>query len=191
MPTLGPQQFEVDLSDQLFRTYNPADPIIGISVTATVPVIIPWNLARSELEKDKDVIFGFTRWSGAGAGPHDVYVEKLGGLKKIGTVTWSIDTTCYKTVQGTDNHHRWLITPCPILSRTFTPLSGAPQIVEVMKNPQACPGIWIDTPSQITALLANSLEQDPLPISADDLAKIVGVKSSPATNSAKTKPKGK
>jgi len=162
MPELGPQQFDIPVDDQLFQTLNPDDPIIGIAVGALVPVTVPWNLERTELTKD--VVFGPTRWTGAGPGPHDMYEERLGGKReKIGTVTWTVDTTCTQLVQTNGDQHRWLVTPCPILSRTFTPLSGAPQITEVMKNPQPCPGNWVPTPPAVTAALAHSLRQPKLP----------------------------
>ena len=159
MSQLGPQQFEIPISDQLFPTLNPSDPIIGIAPSALVPVTIPWNLQRTELAKDKEVAFGPIRWSGAGTGPHAVYAEKtIGGAReKIGTVSWSIDTVCYQSVQTSGANHRWLITPCPILSRTFTPLQGAPQTTEITKNPQPCPGNWVKTPLGVSAAVAHSL----------------------------------
>ncbi len=164
MANLGPQQFEIPLSDQLFPTLNPNDPVAGIAPAALVPVTIPWNLQRTELAKDKDVAFGKTRWSGAGTGPYDVFVDKqLGNREKIGTVSWSIETVCYQKIQANGDHHRWMITPCPILYRTFTPLTGAPQITEVAKNPQVCPGSWVNTPPEVIAAVAHSERQPQLP----------------------------
>lgn len=162
MSNLGPQQFEIPISDQLYQTYNRNDPPEGIAPSVLVPVTIPWNLARTELSKDKAVTFGSARWSGAGTGPHDVFGEKikLGDTRvKIGTVSWSIETTCYQTIEVNGGHHRWLITPCPILFRTFTPLGGAPQTIEVARNPQACPGSWVNTPPEVTEALAHSRRQ--------------------------------
>lgn len=165
MPDLGPQQFDIPISDQLFPTLNPDDPAIGIAPSALVPVTIPWNLQRTELAKDQAVTFGTIRWSGAGTGPHDVFAEKLGGQReKIGTVSWSIDTVCYQTVQSNGGHHRWLITPCPILSRTFTPLSGAPETTEAARNPQPCPGNWVNTPPEVAAALAHAQRQPAVPV---------------------------
>jgi hypothetical protein len=101
MPDLGPQQFDIPVDDLLFTTMNPNDPVIGISVGATVPVTVPWNLERTELTKD--VTFGDTRWTGAGPGPHDVFAAQLGGLlAKIGTVSWAVDTVCFQTVQSNE-----------------------------------------------------------------------------------------
>ena len=193
MSPLGPQQFDVDVSDQLYRTYNPDDPIIGIAVTATVPVIIPWNLGRTGLEQDKDgedkkVTFGEIRWSEAGPGPHDVFGEKIGGhLEKIATVEWSVKTTCYQTVQATAGHHRWLITPCPILLRTYSPLNGAPKTEEVMKNPQPCPGSWVTTPPQVTAILVNSQGLPPMPVTKATVEQLVTAMKQPVADSAKKK----
>jgi hypothetical protein len=157
MSNLGPQQFDIPVSDQLFQTLNPNDPIIGISVSAWVPVTIPWNLQRTELVKDKEVTFGKVRWSEAGPGPHDLYEEKLGGRReKVGTVTWSVETVSYQTVQENGPHHRWLITPCPILMRTVVRTGAGSGSVEVMKNPQPCPGKWVNTPPEVSAALAHS-----------------------------------
>ncbi len=164
MPNLGPQQFEIPLSDQLYQTLNPADPIIGIAPTVMVPVLVPWNLQRTELTKD--VSFGKARWSGCGTGPHDVFEERLqlgNTREKIGTVSWSVETVCYQTVQSNAGHRRWLITPCAILLRTYTPLSGTPQTVEALRNPQPCPGHWVNTPPEVTAALEHAKRQPDVP----------------------------
>src|SRR5258708_20686431 len=102
MANLGPQQFEIPVSDQLFQTMNPADPIIGIAPDVHVPVTIPWNANRTDLAKDKDnndkpVVFGKAKWAGAGPEPHDIYEEQIGGQRvKGGTVTWSVDTEVFQ-----------------------------------------------------------------------------------------------
>jgi hypothetical protein len=148
MPS-GPQQFDIPISDQLFPTNNPKDPIIGIAPSALVPVTVPWNAQRTELEKDKDgkikeVVFGKTKWSGAGTGPHDVFEEQIGGKRvKVGTISWSIETTVYQELQQRGNERRWRVTPCPILLRTYKPLDGPAETTEVAKNPQPCHGKWV------------------------------------------------
>jgi hypothetical protein len=147
--SLGPQQFDIPISDQLFATNNPNDPIIGIASSALVPVTIPWNTKRTELEKDKDgkakeVVFGKIKWSGARTGPHAVYEEQIGGKRvKVGTISWSIETTVYQEFQQQGAQRRWRITPCPILFRTYKPLKGPAEVTEVAKNPQPCHGRWV------------------------------------------------
>ena len=162
MPTLGPQQFEISISDQLYQTHNRNDPPEGIAPAAVVPVTIPWNLQRTELAKDKEVAFGKVRWSGAGTGPHDVFKEviKLGDSReKSGTIAWSVETVCYESVETKGTQHRWLITPCVILFRTFTPVSGAAQTIEVSKFPKPCPGSWVATPAEVNAAIELSAAQ--------------------------------
>ena len=148
MANLGPQQFEIPVSDQLFQTLNPDDPIIGIAPDAHVPVTIPWNANRTDLAKDNDnndkkVDFGKTKWAGAGPGPHDIYEEQLGGQRvKVGTVTWSVDTEVYQDWLQQGNMKRLRVTPCAILTRT-TILHGKTETTEVAKNPQPCFGQWV------------------------------------------------
>ncbi len=188
MSSLGPQQFEIPLSDRLFQTLNPADPIIGIAPTVMVPVLVPWNLQRTELAPDKEVTFDQPRWSGCGPGPHDVYEERLqlGNTRvKTGTVTWSVETVCYQTVQTNAGHHRWLITPCAILLRTYKPLSGTPQIVEALRNPQPCPGRWVNTPPEVAAALEHAKRQPDIPLPKD----LVPAAAKPAAKKKK-KPAG-
>ena len=144
----GPQQFEIPLSDQLFPTYNPADPVIGIAPSALVPVTIPWNAERTGLDKvdgkDKEVVFGKIKWSGAGTGPYDVYTEQIGGTRtKSGTVAWSIETEVSQELETVGARRRWRITPTPTLFRTFTPLQGAADVTNVASNPQVCYGNWV------------------------------------------------
>jgi hypothetical protein len=149
MANLGPQQFEIPISDQLFQTLNPADPIIGIAADAHVPVTIPWNKERTALAKgkgnqDKEVVFGKTKWIGAGPGPHDVFEEQLGGQRvKVGKVSWSIDTEVYQDWVQQGAVKRLRVTPCPILTRTYTSLQGASDDHVVAKNPQPCYGKWV------------------------------------------------
>lgn len=163
MSQYGPQAFEIQLSDT-YRTFNPADPLVGIEVTAVVPITIQWNLGRTELIPrvdlgEKDVTFAPTRWHGAGAGPHDVYAIKVGDrTEKIGTIVWSVTCDFYKEVQSNGGRFRWLITPNPILLRTFTPIGGSPQITEILKQPVPCPGNWLALPKEVQQSVAESLQ---------------------------------
>lgn len=148
MANSGPQQFEIPISDQLFITLNPADPIIGIAPSALVPVTIPWNTERTALAQkdgqDKEVVFGKIKWSGAKTGPHDVFEEQLGGQRvKVGTVAWSIETEVFQDIQQLAGRRRLRVTPCPVLTRTFTPLQGAAESTMVARNPQPCHGQWV------------------------------------------------
>ena len=154
MSDYGPQAFEIQLSDS-FRTLSPTDPLVGIDVTAVVPVTIHWNLGRTELAprdelNEKDITFGSTTWQGAGPGPHDVYEKKIDDRsEKIGCVTWSVTTDFYKVVQSSKDKFRWLVTPCPVLLRTFIPTGGSPQTTEVLKQPVPCPGNWSVLPKDV------------------------------------------
>lgn len=149
MANTGPQSYEIPISDQLFQTLNPADPIIGIAPSALVPVTIPWNKERTALAKDKEgedkeVVFGKIKWSGAKTGPHAVFEERLGGQRvKVGTISWAIETVVQQEWQQLGDKRRLRVTPCPILIRTFTPLQGSPDITEVAKNPQPAYGAWV------------------------------------------------
>lgn len=148
MASDNPQHFEIPISDQLFQTRNPADPIIGIAPSAQVPVNIPWNQDRTDLVqikgKSAKVSFGKVKWSGAGTGPHAVYEDRLDGKRvKIGTISWSIESVVYQEWLKQGNKRRLRITPCPILTRTFKPTGGAPESIEVSQNPQPCYGNWV------------------------------------------------
>jgi len=149
MTNTGPQSFEIPISDQLFQTLNPADPIIGIASSALVPVTIPWNKERTALAKDadgedKEVVFGKIKWSGAKTGPHPVFEEQLLGQRvKVGTISWAIETVVHQQWQQLGDKRRRRVTPCPILIRTFTPLQGSADATEVAKNPQPVFGKWV------------------------------------------------
>jgi len=111
MTNTGPQSFEIPISDQLFQTLNPADPIIGIASSALVPVTIPWNKERTALAKDadgedKEVVFGKIKWSGAKTGPHPVFEEQLLGQRvKVGTISWAIETVVHQQWQQHPDLH--------------------------------------------------------------------------------------
>lgn len=157
---LGPDVFEIQLSDS-FSTLNPNDPIVGIDLTAVVPVTVNWNLARTDListPEQKEVTFGEIRWEGAGAGPHDIFEEKLGGQReKVGTVTWSITLEYYKIVQTNGGLHRWLVTPCPILYRTEVRSGQGTKKTEILKQPVPCPGAWVKTPKEVATAATRSI----------------------------------
>jgi hypothetical protein len=62
---------------------------------------------------------------------------------KVGTVAWSIATEVFQEIQQQGAMRRLRITPCPVLTRTYTPLHGTPDVTEVAKNPQPCHGQWV------------------------------------------------
>lgn len=150
MPTqYGPQQFELSLGDT-YPANNPADPNDDISVSVVVPVTLHWNLERTALDKEKDVQFSTPRWSGAGAGPHVVFEEKMGGrVEKVGTVEWKLASDVLRRVETNTpgKKYRLMITPVVRLMRTFTPSNGgSPRFEEVRINSSTVRGGWIPMP---------------------------------------------
>jgi|SRR5664279_1684976 hypothetical protein len=133
MPTLGPQQFNL----QVFDTYNtgsPTEPLGGTHIVGIIQVTINWVLDQTDLT-DKGVEYGAPFWQGPGNGPLVVYSEEIGGISQpVAKVAWSMVTNTLKEIeQDTPNHRcRWSITPVVQLVRTYTPDDGSPPDIEVV-----------------------------------------------------------
>jgi hypothetical protein len=148
MPPVGPQQFDLPVYDT-YQTYDPAAPIVGTQIVGTVGVTINWNLSGTDLTAD-GVQFSDPLWTGPGNGPLNVFDNAIGGgLKQIGTVSWSIVTHVLKVVEtDTPNGNiRWAITPVVQLIRAFTSTIGAPSDTEVVNtNSDTVRGGWMPQP---------------------------------------------
>jgi hypothetical protein len=152
MPT-GPLQFDMQVFDT-YQTNDPAAPIDGAHIVATISITINWNVAGTELT-NAGVVFSAPVWIGPGGGPLNVYDNTMGGgLKLIGTVTWSVNADTLKRIDtDTANQRlRWMITPVLQLIRTFKPNDGSPPDIEVAyTNSDTSYGNWTPMPQPTTA----------------------------------------
>lgn len=119
------QGFELQLFET-FQTRDPAAPIVGTDIAATVGITIDWTLKGEELT-DKCVRFGDPVWGGAGHGPLTVYRDVIGGSTRAdATVSWSVETHVVKKVEhdGPNRRLRWAVTPVVQLIRKTVPKDG-------------------------------------------------------------------
>ena len=148
MPDLGPQQFDLSVSDS-YPANNPADSDDDLKVNVEVPVTIHWNLARTALEpkKNPDVEFEEARWSLAGPGPHQAYEEKPGGtVAKTGVLKWKLATSVLRRVEKSPDGKKYRLVFAPVvrLVSQFSPANGgSDQIEERAKNSAVSRGAWV------------------------------------------------
>ena len=131
----GPNSFWLSHADS-FQTNDPSTN--GFAQTEfRCFVTINWDYNRTTLTP-AGIQFSGQVWLGAGAGPVDAFdFNPAGGPVKIGTIKWSGTTLFQSAVQDdpTGPNYREVYTPMLRLYRTFTPLSGPPQITEVPQDP--------------------------------------------------------
>jgi len=145
----GPQQFNLQVVESSFPTYNPALPIVGLDILADIRIIIKWDEAGTGLTKAdfdtgdpaKDAVtYDQVEWQSPGDGPFDIYENVIGGnIKKVGTVKWSLKPQTYvkKQVNPATNQKRFAITPTIELIRTVA-RTGA--LIEIKSVYTAGPG---------------------------------------------------
>ncbi len=151
----GLQQFDLDVYESGYRTNNPADPIVGLDIHATVGVSIKWNATGTGLDPngidtsdpDKNgVTYDLPFWAGPGHGPFDIFQQGIVDVKKIGTVSWSVTTKtlCLTEVDATGAQTRIAVTPTVILVRTTT-LTGAGSSTDIADKSSPSPiyGNWV------------------------------------------------
>jgi hypothetical protein len=143
---MGPQQFDLWVGET-FQTNDPASPVTGIDISATVGVTIDWNLGGSELT-NKGVEFSAPQWAGPGNGPFTIYNPVSSIPPPIGRVSWSIETHVLKKME-TDtpqNRYRWAVTPVVQLIRQVTMTDGSPSTTGVINTASnTVRGGWIQS----------------------------------------------
>ncbi|HXQ82423.1 MAG TPA: hypothetical protein VN775_13980 [Opitutaceae bacterium] len=148
MPPLGPQQFDLSVSET-YQTKDPAAPIVGTDIQGTVSATVNWNLNRTELT-DQGVVFSDPSWLGPGCGPLTVYDDGIGGgLQPVGAVAWSLKTQVLRVVEADtpNKQYRWAITPVVQLIRTITSTIGKlPDTQVTGQDSQTVKGGWLPQP---------------------------------------------
>lgn len=122
----GPQNFDLWIGET-FQTHDPASPVVGVDIAATVPVTINWNVAGTELTA-ADVVLSAPQWQGVGHGPLTLYNPIGFALPPIGRVDWSVETHVIKKLEThpAGGRHRWAITPIVQLRRNIKMADGTP-----------------------------------------------------------------
>ena len=138
-----PQPFDLWIGET-FQTHDPATPIVGLDIAATVPVTVNWNAAGTGLTDD-GVTFGTAQWQ-VGPGPFTIYNAIGFALPPIGRVVWTVEThVLTKTEKDTPgNRTRLAVTPLVQLVRVITMTDGTPSSHGVVYSASTTVrGAWI------------------------------------------------